>query len=200
MLVFHYQMALMDRFERIKKLGEGATGTVYKAYDNVSGLLVALKVPEPPPDGINPSMHYAREVDLLKSIDHSGIVKIIDSGLDDGKPWVAYEFLKGNTLRELIASGKTFSVEETIKLGRDIARSLAYIHNRGIIHRDINPNNIMITTDGKAKIMDFGIALKPDEPLPKQLAGTPGYMSPEAARGEESTPESDVYSLGLILY
>jgi len=190
----------MNRFERIKKLGEGATGSVFKAFDNTSGILVALKVPEPMPEDIDISAHYSREIELLKSIHHEGVVTVVDSGTDDGKPWVAYEFIKGHTLRELIASGKAFTVEESLRIVRDIARALSYIHDRGIVHRDINPNNVMVTTDGAVKIMDFGIALKPGEPFLRQFAGTPGYMSPESARGEIGGPESDIYSLGLILY
>lgn len=190
----------MERFEKIKELGKGATGTVFKSFDNESGMLVALKMADASADGIDVVTHYRREIDMLSTLQHDGIVKIIAKQLDGQSPWVAYEFLKGHTLRELIASGKKFSPEEAIRITAEIARALDYIHNAGIVHRDINPNNIMITTDGAVKVMDFGIAHRAGEPFPKQLAGTPGYMSPETARGEEGGYESDIYSLGLICH
>lgn len=190
----------MERFEKIKELGRGATGTVYKSFDNESGKLVALKTPEPHVEGIDVAAHYQREIDMLAALKHDGIVKIVAHQIGNGTPWVAYEFLKGHTLRELIASGKEFEPEEAVRITAEIARALDYIHNSGIVHRDINPNNIMITIDGAVKIMDFGIAHRAGEPFPKQLAGTPGYMSPETARGEEGGAESDIYSLGLICH
>ena len=190
----------MERFEKIKELGRGATGTVFKSFDNESGMLVALKVPEPPPDGIDVATHYRREIDLLGGLKHDGVVKVISQDLGNGQPWIAYEFIKGHTLRELISSGKKFEPEEALQITAEIAHALDYIHSSGIVHRDVNPNNVMITTDGAVKIMDFGIAHRSGEPYPKQLAGTPGYMSPETAKGEEGGPESDIYSLGLICY
>ncbi len=190
----------MERFEKIKELGRGATGTVFKSFDNESGKLVALKMPEPYVEGIDVVTHYRREIDMLSALNHDGIVKIVSKQLENGTPWIAYEFLKGHTLRELITSGKEFAPEEAIRITAEIARALDYIHNAGIVHRDINPNNIMITTEGAVKIMDFGIAHRAGEPFPKQLAGTPGYMSPETARGEEGGTQSDIYSLGLICH
>ncbi|MBU1024042.1 protein kinase [bacterium] len=190
----------MERFEKIKELGRGATGTVFKSFDNESGIIVALKVPEPPPDGIDVATHYRREIDLLSGLKHDGVVKVISQDLGNGQPWIAYEFIKGHTLRELISSGKKFEPEEALRITAEIAHALEYIHNAGIVHRDVNPNNVMITTDGAVKIMDFGIAHRSGEPYPKQLAGTPGYMSPETAKGVEGGPESDIYSLGLICY
>ena len=190
----------MDRFEKIKELGRGATGTVFKAFDSEKGVMVALKMPEPPPEGIDVPTHYRREIEMLGSLNHDAVVKIIDQKLDPVSPWIAYEFVKGNTLRELITSGKKFEPEEAVRITYEIANGLRYIHDSGIVHRDVNPNNIMITTEGQVKIMDFGIAHRLGEPYPKQLAGTPGYMSPETAKGEEGLPESDLYSLGLIFY
>ncbi len=190
----------MERFEKIKELGRGATGTVFKSFDNESGKLVALKTPEPHVEGIDVATHYQREIDMLATLKHDGIVKIVAQRIGNGTPWIAYEFLKGHTLRELITSGKEFEPEDAVRITAEIARALDYIHNSGIVHRDINPNNIMITTDGAVKIMDFGIAHRAGEPFPKQLAGTPGYMSPETARGEEGSAESDIYSLGLVCH
>lgn len=190
----------MQRFEKIKELGRGATGTVYKAFDNDTGQLVALKIPEPPPVGIDIVTHYKRETDLISGLNNGGVVKVLAFDFSATPPWLTYEFLKGHTLRELITSGKKFEPDESVRIVSEIAHALAYIHDSGLVHRDINPNNIMITTDGVVKIMDFGIAHRMGEPFPKQLAGTPGYMSPETAKGDEGGPESDIYSLGLILY
>lgn len=190
----------MQRFEKIKELGRGATGTVYKAFDNDTGQLVALKIPEPPPIGIDIVTHYKRETDLISGLNHGGVVKVLAFDFSSATPWLTYEFLKGHTLRELITSGKKFESDESVRIVSEIAHALAYIHDSGLVHRDINPNNVMITTDGVVKIMDFGIAHRMGEPFPKQLAGTPGYMSPETAKGDEGGPESDIYSLGVILY
>jgi hypothetical protein len=190
----------MDRFEKIKELGRGATGTVFKAFDNETAALVALKIPDPPPSGIDVVTHYRREVDLLGGLKHDGIVRIVAFSLDSNDPWIAYELIKGNTLRELFSSSKQFDADESIRITLLVAQALRYLHDKAIIHRDVNPNNIMITTDGVVKLMDFGIAHRIGEPFPRQLAGTPGYMSPETAKGDEGGNESDIYSLGLVLY
>lgn len=193
------------RYEIISEIGRGSMGVVYKAHDPNLDLTVALKVLRQ--DRLSSDAFVKRfltEAKALGRLDHPNIIRVYNVDEDQGNVYIAMEFIEGESLNEVIQK-KRFTPEEIIEAGSTVADTLDYAHKQGIIHRDIKPSNILIRSDGRLKITDFGIAHIEDSAAPKQtqageILGTPAYMSPEQVLSQPVDGRSDIFSLGVILY
>ncbi|MFO0549623.1 MAG: protein kinase [Polyangiaceae bacterium] len=189
------------RFELEAEVAAGPQGTVYRARDRARNLVVALKI------GTSAgAQRTAREAAALGALSHPNIVRLEAHGaLADGASFVAMEWLEGSTLAAHLEAAGTLSVAETLQLGSALGAALAHVHARGFVHRDVKPANVLITTDHRVHLVDFGVAVRRSETLrltlPGGLVGTPAYMAPDLARAEgELDGRADVYSLGCVLY
>src|SRR6516225_6354762 len=195
---------LGKRYEILAMLGQGGMGAVYKARDQELDRLVALKVIRPELT-TNPEIlkRFKQELILARQVTHRNVIRIFDLGQADGLKFITMEFLEGQDLRaELMKRGK-FSPEEAARIILQISRALEVAHGEGVVHRDLKPQNIMLDANGRAYVMDFGIARSAYLPGMTQtgaLIGTPEYMSPEQAKGEKLDERSDLFSLGVIFY
>src|SRR5215831_8412958 len=195
---------LGKRYEILAMLGQGGMGAVYKARDQELDRLVALKVIRPELT-TNPDIlkRFKQELILARQVTHRNVIRIFDLGQAEGLKFITMEFLEGQDLRvELMKRGK-FSPEDAARIILQISRALEVAHGEGVVHRDLKPQNIMLDANGRAYVMDFGIARSAYLPGMTQtgaLIGTPEYMSPEQAKGEKLDERSDLFSLGVIFY
>lgn len=207
----------ISHYRILEQLGAGGMGVVYKAHDSRLDRALALKLlPEELAQQPQALERFRREARAASALNHPGICTIYDIGEQDGRAFIAMEFIDGETLRSHI-HGQALPLEEILKLGIQIAEALDAAHAEGIIHRDIKPANIFVTKRGQAKVLDFGLA----KLIPKGIAGaglefggqsqdsssivgiisgTPSYMSPEQVRGDDLDQRTDIFSLGLLLY
>jgi len=201
-------MKRIGRYEVLKELGRGSMGAVYKARDPQIGRTVAIKIiltaNLSAEDLDRYCQRFQREAQAAGQMSHPGIVTIHDIAQDDsGQPYLVMEFIEGTPLDRLLAAGAgRLPLERALDIGLQVAQALDYAHRRGVIHRDIKPANILLTSEGRAKIADFGIAKLGDTQLTQagQMMGTPAFMSPEQFSGGTVDPRSDLFSLGAMLY
>ncbi len=200
---------LLGRYRLIRLLGEGASGSVFLAHDLLlAERPVAIKLLRAT-DSEHALARLREEAALTQSLTHCNIVQLYSFERttigEDGRvsAFLAMEFVDGSTLRQLLAQGP-LPIDEALRIFRQLVDGLACAHEAGVVHRDLKPDNILLTSDGVVKLTDFGVAklLVGDADLTRtgQVLGTPGYMAPELYSGGEATTESDIYSLGLILY
>jgi len=207
----------ISHYRIVEQLGAGGMGVVFKAQDSRLQRAVALKfLPEELAQSPQALDRFRREARAASALNHPGICTIYDVGEQDGRAFIAMEFVDGETLRSHV-HGRPLPLDEVLELGIEIAEALEAAHAEGIIHRDIKPANIFVTKRGRAKVLDFGLA----KLVPKGIAstgadsdsdpsdsnsivgiisGTPSYMSPEQVRGDGLDPRTDIFSLGLLLY
>src|SRR5688572_26516276 len=178
-------------------------GLVLRARDRVSGREVALKVSLCAGDGER-SERFAREGQLTAALDHPGIVRVHDSGVADGRPFLVYELVEA--ARTLEQAWEGLDRDGRVRLVLEVARAVGHAHGRGVIHRDLKPENILVDRDGRARVTDFGLAAALDlDRLTHTgvLLGTPLYMAPEQVAGLADalrSPRVDVWALGVLLY
>jgi serine/threonine protein kinase len=194
-----------SRYRIVSKLGEGQMGIVYLAHDPEIDRRIALKVlrRELVSDG-DPLNRFANESRVIGRLSHPNIVTVYDVGHDHGTVFIAMELLKGASLEKFV-SDQGLPVADVVRIGVQIADALDYAHQRGVIHRDIKPGNIIVTQDLQVKLTDFGIARLDDPAANLQtqagdILGTPSYMSAEQVQGKTVDGRSDLYALGVILY
>ena len=195
---------LGGRYEILDLLGQGGMGAVYKARDREVDREVALKVIRPELTG-HPDIvrRFKQELILARQVTHKNVVRIFDLGEAEGAKFISMEFIDGRDLRSLLAERGKFEPEEAIGIIEQVCHALDAAHTAGVIHRDLKPQNIMVDKQGRVAVMDFGIARSTELSGLTQtgvLMGTPAYMSPEQAKGEEVDSRSDLFSLGIIFY
>jgi serine/threonine protein kinase/tetratricopeptide (TPR) repeat protein len=207
----------LGHFRVVAFVGKGGMGVVYKAFDERLHRTIALKVL--PDEAIREESHrrrFLREARSAAAVSHPNVAAIHDVGEADGRVYLAMELVEGKTLREEIAAGP-LDLAECARIGRGIARALAKAHEKGVVHRDLKPDNVMLNEDREVKVLDFGLAkllepeaesrkkLEVDETelfvtADKQVVGTPSYMSPEQATGRSVDARADLFSFGILLY
>ena len=195
---------IKERYEILEVLGEGGMAFVYKAMDTQLERFVAIKTLKP--NYVNQETfveRFRREAKTAANLNHPNIVQIFDWGIEE-EPFFVMEYIEGNTLTSIVAKNRTISLSDVLFIGAQVASGLQAAHQKGLVHRDIKPGNIMITPDGKVKVTDFGIVSLQNEEsdITKtgSILGTASYISPEQAQGRPVSIESDLYSLGTVLY
>ena len=195
---------IKERYEITQLLGEGGMSYVYKATDKQLQRTVAIKTLKP--NYVEQEKfveRFKREAQTAANLNHPNIVQIFDWGIGD-EPFFVMEYIEGNTLTSIIANKKIVSMNDILFIGAQVASGLQAAHSQGLVHRDIKPGNIMITPQGKVKVTDFGIVSLQNEEsdITKtgSILGTASYISPEQAQGKRVSKESDLYSLGTVLY
>ena len=193
----------LNKFELHQLIGEGAMGVVWKAYDTILRRYVALKLlgstfvktPEM-------RERFLREARAAGALQHPNIVTVYDLGEAEGQLFIAMELVEGTDLSDLIAARDPLALERKLDIVIEVLQGLSYAHDRGVIHRDIKPSNVRVASDGRVKIMDFGIArLQSAEATGSgSIIGTPTYMAPEQITNGAITPATDVFAVGCLLY
>jgi serine/threonine protein kinase len=201
---------LSGRYEIRDRLGSGGMSNVYRATDSILERTVAVKVlAEHLSDDERFVARFRREALAVAKLIHPNIVQVYDTGVDDGRHYIVMEYVEGRSGAQLLQSEAPFDPEVTVDIGAQSCAGLDYAHRRGIIHRDVKPGNLMIVGGPvggggmTVKLTDFGIARAAEQTRITQVGsvvGTAAYLAPEQVRGEEATPASDVYALGVVLY
>ncbi len=196
----------IGKFAIIERLGKGSSGTVYKALDTFSGEEVALKVLDESlfaGAGLNETsrQQFMNEASLAGRLQHPHIAAILEACIDEKSGYIAVEYVPGGDLSRAVQPDGLLKVEDVFEIAFKSCGALDYAHRQGIIHRDIKPANLMVSEGTAIKIVDFGAALLSNTQHTQiQDVGTPSYMSPEQVRGEELSFQSDMFSLGVVLY
>jgi eukaryotic-like serine/threonine-protein kinase len=201
---------LSGRYETAERLGSGGMSNVYKATDRILERTVAVKIlAEHLSDDERFVARFRREALAVARLIHPNIVQVYDSGVDDGRHYIVMEYVAGRSGAQLLQRHGPVDAETAAEIGIQACAGLDYAHRRGIIHRDVKPGNLMITGrpvgpgDTVVKLTDFGIARAIEQTRITQVGsvvGTAAYLSPEQVRGDEATPGTDVYALGVVLY
>ncbi|HYC37514.1 MAG TPA: serine/threonine-protein kinase [Usitatibacter sp.] len=199
-------LSTLGRYKIISEIGQGAMGVVYKAVDPIIDRTVAIKT-------INLNLsrqeleeyeaRFQQEIKAAGRLNHPNIVTIYDVGKTDAVAYMAMEFLEGNELKDIIASGSLMPPDQVVDIIAQVADGLWFAHQQDIVHRDVKPSNIMVMKGGIAKITDFGIARLPNSAVKTMtglILGSPRYMSPEQVIGKTIDARSDIFSLGVVLY
>jgi serine/threonine protein kinase len=198
-------------YRLLKALGNGGMGIVFLAEDTQLGRRAAVKVMRPEVTSCDPRSYerFLREARAAAAVRHDNVVTVYQVGEENGVPYLAMELLRGTSLAAYLNANPPPTVASATRLGREVAEGLAAAHAKGLVHRDIKPGNIWLEApNGRVKVLDFGLA-RPADPEPHGpdaltgsglVVGTPGYMSPEQARGEPLDERTDLFSLGVVLY
>jgi TonB family protein len=199
--------AAIGRYQVVESVGFGAMGAVYKAFDPLIKRTLAIKtirldIPRQSPQYRSFIDRFHHEARIAGGLSHPHIVTLFDIGDEGGIPYLAMEFVAGETIAALIEKGVRFKPEKVIGLASQIASAIDYAHSKGVIHRDIKPSNLILYDGDKVKVTDFGIAKLADAEMTQSgtLLGTPSYMSPEQAMGDKLDGRSDIFSLGVCAF
>ena len=194
---------LAGRFELTRVLATGMTGAVFEGHDRLLDRPVAVKMLHPYLAGTPDAARFASEGQVLAALAHPNLAAIYDMDSVDGVPYLVMEYVAGDSLAQIIERDGPPAAATAISWALQICRGLEYTHGRQVIHRDIKPQNILITGGQRVKIVDFGIARGPasmEMTAPGWVLGTAHYLAPEVAAGGPATVQSDLYSLGVVLY
>ncbi|MBA2299208.1 MAG: Stk1 family PASTA domain-containing Ser/Thr kinase, partial [Chloroflexi bacterium] len=192
------------RYRLVELLGQGGMATIFRAVDTQLGREVAVKLLRPEylrdPDFLS---RFRQEAQNAASLSHPNVVTVYDYGEDPSGPFIVMEYVDGEDLATILRRNGALPPTQAARIAAAVARALAASHARGIVHRDVKPGNVLIARDGRVKVVDFGIARALAEAqmtLPGTTLGSVHYFSPEQARGEPATNESDIFALGIVLY
>ena len=195
---------IAGRYELEELVGSGGMSSVYCAHDRLLERKVALKILH---EQFNRDDSYVerfrREARSVAQLAHPNIVTVIDRGEQDGRQFIVFEYVDGENLKDLVDREGPLDVGDAIELTLQIARGLAFAHEQGLVHRDVKPQNVLLDADGRAKVTDFGIAHAVDVDgmtITGTIMGTSNYIAPEQARGQPVDEQTDIYSLGCVLY
>jgi eukaryotic-like serine/threonine-protein kinase len=194
-----------DRYELTELVGTGGMSMVYKAHDTLLERNVALKIlHDHYADDDEFVERFKREARMAAQLSHPNIVTVIDRGQAGGRQFIVFEYIDGENLKERLVRAGRLPVEEALGLALEVAHGLAYAHQYGLVHRDVKPQNVLLNGDGRAKVTDFGIARSLDVEhgvtQTGTVLGTSNYIAPEQASGQQVDAQTDVYSLGVVLY
>src|SRR3954451_11603859 len=195
---------LSGRYRLDAQVGAGGMFTVYRAFDSNLERKVAIKLLHREIASDSDQLErFRREARAMAQLSHLRIVGVIDAGEDEGRPYIVFEYVEGETLKDRIRRRGRLPIDQAIASAIEIARPLGCAHSHGIVHREVKPQNVLIDHEGSAKVTDFGIARSmTDEGLTAdgRVLGTTDYVSPEQALGRDVNGQSDIYSLGVVLY
>jgi eukaryotic-like serine/threonine-protein kinase len=194
-----------ERYELEELVGHGGMSSVYRAHDSLLERYVALKVLHEQYGADEDFVErFKREARSVAQLQHPNIVTVIDRGEQDGRQYIVFEYVEGENLKELVVRKGRLEVREALEIAIEVARALGFAHQHGLVHRDVKPQNVLLNGDGRAKVTDFGIArsLDVEQGVTQTgtVMGTSNYIAPEQASGKHVDQQSDVYSLGVVLY
>ncbi len=194
-----------NRYRIESRLGHGGMAEVYEATDIISKKIVAIKLirEDVMKNPIN-LRRFENEILIAASLDHENIIKVYNHGTIDGRPYIANEYIKGQTLKDVLDFRGSLNIEECLSVMLQLANALSYAHAHGIIHRDIKPHNIYLMTDGTLKLGDFGIAqaegVENTLTATSDIIGSVYYLAPEISRGKSASVQSDIYACGVTFF
>ncbi|MCA9999261.1 MAG: serine/threonine protein kinase, partial [Anaerolineales bacterium] len=203
------EQILNGRYRLIKRIGSGGMSIVYQAQDMSLGRLVAIKMLHESLTGDEGFLRrFQREAHAAANLSHPNIVTVHDIGQDGYKHYIVMEYVDGRTLKQIIrdykSQGQTMPISRALQLVVQICSGIGYAHRSNLVHCDVKPQNILVTRDDRVKVADFGIAQALSEAThhdqPSRVWGTPQYFSPEQAQGHPTSPASDVYAIGIVLF
>ncbi len=195
---------IAERYQVEELVGSGGMSSVFRAHDTLLERRVALKIlhEQFARDG-DYVERFGREARSVAQLSHPNIVTVIDRGEQDGRPFIVFEYVHGENLKEIVDREGRLMPRDALGLGIQIGRALAFAHANGLVHRDVKPQNVLLDEDGRARVTDFGIARSLDVEgltMTGTVMGTSNYIAPEQARGERVDAHTDIYSLGVVLY
>jgi serine/threonine-protein kinase len=198
------EIVLKDRYRILGELGRGGMATVYKVQDLALGRIVAIKVLHPQyahdPDFL---ARFQAEARAAANLVHPNVVDVFDVGQDGDQHFIVMEYVQGRDLKSLIRTQAPLPIPRAVDLAIQVCAAVGYAHRSGLIHRDLKPQNVLVTPEDRVKVTDFGIARAVAEAAPTEpgtVWGTAQYLAPEQALGKPASPASDVYALGVVLY
>jgi eukaryotic-like serine/threonine-protein kinase len=196
---------IADRYELEELVGTGGMSTVFRAYDRQLERRVAIKIlHEHYADDPEYLERFRREARAVARLSHPNIVTVIDRGDDGGRQYIVFEYVEGENLKELVVRSGRLPVRRALELALDVAGGLAFAHDHGLVHRDVKPQNVLLSREGEVKVTDFGIArslhMEHGVTQTGTVLGTGEYLAPEQASGKQVSPATDVYSLGVVLW
>ena len=195
---------IANRYQLLESVGQGGMADVYKAMDTILNRIVAIKILRGElADDPMTLLRFQREASAASKLSHPNVVDVYDVGESDGRHYIVMEYVRGRTLKQLIAQRGALNLDEAIDIMMQLTSAISLAHEKHIIHRDIKPQNILVKDDGTVKITDFGIAIAHDSIQLTQnhtVMGSAHYLAPETTKGEAPTSAVDIYALGIVFY